>query len=165
MLDVYSARLFACVNNIIRNEEQAKEIVNDCFVTIHRNDLQFDAIQKLEAYLFISARNAAINFQKKNGRDNEKALSYAQLQDTSANIDAVTEREIEHGSLMEKIYQEIHRHPPLWREIFELFYFDRKSAAEIAAIKGISIRKVYSYKDKLLKILREKFGPDVDKLF
>jgi RNA polymerase sigma-70 factor (ECF subfamily) len=164
MLDQFSARLFTAVNKMISNEEQAIEIVNDCFIKIYEKKPQFDSIQQLEAFLFKTAKHAAINFLKRDARDNKKAFLYTQLLDTSANIDVVADLEFEYRSLLDKIYYEIQQHPRERREVFELFHFHKKSALEIAAIKGIHISNVYKYKDTLLKALREKFGPDIDKL-
>ncbi|OQP52661.1 hypothetical protein A4H97_25420 [Niastella yeongjuensis] len=164
ILDRYSPRLFFCIMKIISNEGKAYEIVNDCFVEVHKREIQFDTIQKLEAYLFTSARNAAFNFLKEDARNNKNAFSFAQLQDTSTNIDDVTNREIEYGNLLNKIYQVINQQPPLKKEVFELFYFDKKTAIEIAAIKGITERQVYNYKNQVLKVLQKKFGPDTEKL-
>ena len=165
MHDKFSAPLFSFVNRMIRNEDEALEIVNDCFIKIYEKEYQFEAFQQLKSWLFKTAKHAAINFLKKDARENENTLSYALLQDTSGNIAAVEDEEFDHLGLLDKIHHEIQQHPPERRAVFELFYFQSKSAVEIAAIKGIHKSNVYDYKNKLLKALRKKFGRDVDKLF
>jgi RNA polymerase sigma-70 factor (ECF subfamily) len=164
IFDVFSKTLFSFVNRIINNEDQALEIVNDCFIKICENGYQFEAIQQLKAFLFKTARNTAINFLKKDARENKNSLSYALLQDTSANIGVVEDRELEYRNLLDKIRHEIQQHPPERRAVFELFYFQGKSAIEIAAIKEINVSNVYDYKNTLVKSLRDKFGLEIDKL-
>jgi RNA polymerase sigma factor (sigma-70 family) len=165
MHDKFFAPLFYFVNKRIKNEDEASEIVSDCFIKIYENKYQFEAIQQLKAWLYETAKNAAINFLRKDARENENSLSYALLQDANENMAQVEDEEFEYMDLMDKIYHEIQQHPPERRAVFELFYFQGKSAIEIASIKGINKSNVYDYKNKLLEALRKKFGQDVDKLF
>jgi len=66
--------------------------------------------------------------------------------------------------LLAKIHEIIEQHPPERREVFKMFYLDKMSAEEIAEKKGINKSNVYSYKKTLLDDLKEKLGPDLDKL-
>lgn len=75
--DKYYAHMKMQAYNIVRNNEEAEELVQDAFVKlIDKVDTVMKvAPEKLPSYIMATVRNIAINRWKKNKRDSEKSFS------------------------------------------------------------------------------------------
>ena len=161
--DMFYYQLLNYINGITHNREYAKELAQDCFVKIYESKPQFEAIQQLKAFLFRSAKNAALNYLRSTARKMDNSIELTAVHDTDENLEDVSAREYEHSDLINDIIQEIRNQPPQRRRAFELTYLDEKLQKEVARIMGIHVSRVYEYNTTTLKRLRKKFGPVIEK--
>jgi RNA polymerase sigma-70 factor, ECF subfamily len=135
---------------ILRDRDEAEEIVQDTFVKIwnKRHDIQINL--SLKGYLAQTIRNGCYNQIKYNQVRREYA-SMAQKEMAIA----------EHGELLvpdelaEKINRAIDNLPAERKKIFLMSRHDGLKYQEIADALGISVKTVESQMGKALKYLRE----------
>lgn len=137
---------FVC--SYVRDEEVARDIVHDAFMTIWNNRMHLDASQSLRSYLFTLARNYALNFlrHQKVERHNEENIARI-LSEFEEEMD---EYETSLGHLQEKLNEL----PEKQREVLEKCFVEGKMYKEIAEELDISVNTVKTHLKRALKFLR-----------
>ena len=64
LMDIYYTNLTYYAYNILRNREDAEEIVQDVFITIWNERESLNIKYSVKNYLYTSVRNRVINFTK-----------------------------------------------------------------------------------------------------
>lgn len=147
----YNSLLFRIAWTYLKSEEEAREAVQEVFISIwHKRDsLTFD--QKLKAYLVRSVRNRSLNMiRSRNNRPDTVAIDDRDFPAPADNEDGPS------PALMQKVQQEIARLPKKCKEIFILSRVDGLSYKEIAEILEISTKTVENQISIALKKLRER---------
>jgi RNA polymerase sigma-70 factor, ECF subfamily len=145
----YSA-LCIYASKVLGDMDEARDIVQNVFVTFYVNRNAIEVTSSLRSYLYKSVYHACLNHLKKVKlhRRHHEHLKY-QLP-FSDDHDALVNSELE-----EKIWGVVQRLPEQCRRIFEMNRFEGRKNREIAVTLGISIRTVETQISKALKILRE----------
>jgi RNA polymerase sigma-70 factor (ECF subfamily) len=135
--------------------EDAEEITTDIFVRLWRSRDKWDGIKNIKAFLYISARNACLNFLK-----SQKAKPRKQEA-----IDEVLEREPEmiqqseiESDLITMIKQEIENLSDTCRSVFKLSYLEGYENAEIAQKLNISYQTVKNLKSIALTTIKKNLA-------
>jgi RNA polymerase sigma factor (sigma-70 family) len=112
-------------------------------------------LNNIQAFLFITARNASLDFLKyrQRMRENLAELNNKNEQEPDAQLFAETDISAE---VLAFIYNEVEKLPEKCREIFKLAYLERLPVKEIAIKLNISPQTVANQKTTALKILRLK---------
>jgi RNA polymerase sigma-70 factor (ECF subfamily) len=161
--EMFFDRICYFIYRIVGDSGLAEEITNDCFIKIFKLNKQFDTINGLKIFLFVIAKNAAFNELKRIKAKNNNLSAYSLIQEILADENQGMEREFEHAELLVDIMSEVERHPPKRKTVFKQLYFEGMDPKDIARINSIHLSRVYDYSSTLLKALRGKFGPKVDK--
>ncbi len=142
-------RLMAFVCSYVGDEEAAKDIVQDAFLTLWNNRRKLDKSLSVKSYLFAIAQNYALNYlrHRKVVADNEEPLSHYLLQED----EPVENREKLFAALDEKL-KEL---PPQQRAILEKCVIQNKKYKEVADELGISVNTVKTHLARALKYLRD----------
>lgn len=148
----YSA-LCGHANKILKDLEEAEEVVQDSFCKIWERREQLEITDSLKAYLFRTVHNACLNHLK----HRKVRLAYAEHaganQATYTNHDSAEQSELE-----SQVLDAMNALPEKCREVFELSRFDGLKYREIAAKLNISEKTVENQMGKAFKILRDKLG-------
>jgi len=157
IFDSFRMRIFYFVKNLIDDRLTAEEITSDTFVKLHRLHDKFNTLNNIQAFLFITARNASLDFLKyrQRQRQHQSELQQHEEQSPETDIPLFAETNIE-ADVLQFIYTEIEKLPQRTRHIFKLFYIEGKSLGEIAGIMGTSQQTVANQKHTALKQLRMK---------
>lgn len=133
---------------IIKDTEEAKDIVNDVFEFTWKN---FDGLREdtIDAYLYTSVRNRSLN-QLERGRM-KNSISDADLEAWAA-LEPTGE---EPDDLIDQIYAVCERLPDKTRHVLNQCYFHHKKYKEVAEEMGITSDAVKKHIMKALKILRD----------
>jgi RNA polymerase sigma-70 factor (family 1) len=155
LFELFTPRLFRFAFSILKNKELAEEAVSDVFfkVWIHRNKLA--GIENFKAYLFVSARNTALNYL-----DKEKRMKAIQLEDliVPLQIDEICpESELISKELKEAIGKAIDHLPERCKLIYILAKIEQLKYKEIAQILDISVKTI----DHQLTIAIKKIGCEI----
>ena len=150
----YYKILMLYVLQFIKQEDVAKDIVQDLFISVWEQNLNFDSIQALKTFLYNSARNRSLNHLK-HMQVEEK---YVRLMKGKADESVDMYLEIEKQEIYRQIFTVIDELPTRCKEIFEMHLMGKKNS-EIAELLHLSIGTVKTQKKRALKQLRKKIGP------
>ena len=143
--------LMAFARKILRDEDDAREVVHQVFINLWEKRNEVDLSTSLKSYLFTSVHNRSLNMIR-----DRKKFSSEEVPDVAGDWDVSAQ--IESMELEGKIREAIDSLPEKCREIFELNRFEGMKYSEIAGQLNISVKTVENQISKALKILREQLG-------
>lgn len=153
---LYYPDLFNYAGRIIRDEEQAKDVVQEVFCRLFENRLQLDVKTSLKSYLYKSVYNQCMDlirhWKAVRGYESEKALD-VYLDEIIQLPEA--ELRLLNQETGDAIQQAIERLPERCREVFCLSKLEGLSNKEIAERLGISVKTVENQMTTALKRLRK----------
>ena len=128
LYDKYSAMLYNILKRIVQLDEDAENLLQDCFVKIWRNIGQFDASKgRFSTWLINIARNTAIDFTR------SKVYSQRQKNQTIDNLVSVPADSSSTISIdtigLQRLVQGL---TPQCRQIIEWMYFEGYTQQEIS---------------------------------
>lgn len=156
----YFPGLLAFAKEYVRDEEVAKNLVQEAFLKLweNRENLQDDS--NLKGYLYQILRNNSLNYLKAEKvrqkyeerlqfRYNELLLNYQALE--QVDFDSISFKE-----LNDIILKTIEQLPPQCKKVFEMSRYESMQNKEIAEQLGVSVKAVEGHMSKALKQLREQ---------
>jgi len=170
MVERYWDRIYAMVNQLLRNTQDAEEVTQDTFIRAHRGLVNFRGESAFSTWLYQIATNLArnrywywwrrkrdqtVSFDQPVGTDNETTLAEIFPAELESPEDATVTQEFVNriGECMNKL-------SPKHREILILRNVKNLSYEEIAAILGISVGTVKSRIARARESLRAKMGDE-----
>jgi RNA polymerase sigma-19 factor, ECF subfamily len=154
IFESYNRLLFSCAIQLVKDKEQAEDIVSESFAKLWQRHEVFQTEDHVKAFLFVTTRNASLNYlrhiQRKTASQNE--LSY--LNKDKDDQDVITDM-IE-GELLRRIYPLIETLPTKCKAIFKLIYFEDASTDEVAEKLHITPRNVLNQKRRAIQLLKKK---------
>ncbi len=151
----YWAVLFRHARRMLKDEDQAADLIQDLFTAIWFNAESFQVSTSLAAYLYSGLRNRII---KLINHEKVKVNYLSTLPDFEAEGRSITDDQVRENELKLQIEREIALLPAKMREIFELSRKAHLSYKEIAGQVNISEGTVKKQVYNALKILRLKLG-------
>ena len=151
----YAPKVYSQVNQMLRNEDAAKDVVQELFIAIWNKADHISAKGNLGGYLYVAAQNSVLKIIRKGRLEIDYLESLSEL---------ANEIEDEQGSdydveiLYTMIKQEIANLPDKMRTIFEMSRKGDLSYREIALELGISENTVRKQVSNALKIVRLNVG-------
>jgi RNA polymerase sigma-70 factor (family 1) len=141
---------------LVNSQQDGEDIVKDTFVKLWRKHADFDTPQNIKAFLYITTRNACLNFLRhmQVRESSRKELMYIE---ESKGEELVLNQMIR-AELMQEIYSEIEKLPERRRVVFKMAYLEGLKNEEIAAHMNISIHTVKEHNGKALYSLRLRFS-------
>lgn len=151
----YFSTLYLHAYNRLRSKEEAKDVVQELFVTLWLKHDTLAPKTNLSNYLYTSVRNRILN-----------RISHLQVEERyrlllpeTINMEAcVTDYSIREKQLAEIIEKEIQALPAKMRKVFEMSRKDSLTYKEIADQLSLSEQSVRSHVKGALKILKSKLG-------
>jgi RNA polymerase sigma-70 factor (family 1) len=139
------------VLKLLKSPELAEDITQEVFMLIWTNRAKLNRVNSIKAYLFISARNRALDCLKVAFRS-EVAMSvviqnYVEHRDVTA--DGLLDKE--YSAFLDRILATL---PERSRQIFALCREQNKSYDEVANILGISRNAIKNHMVLAMKVLR-----------
>ena len=152
----YFAPLCLIAHRIVKNQDTAKDIVQDVFVRLWTNREQVHIQSSLEAYLKQSVRNASIDHQRKGYERKRTQIENLESIPTAAiNLQAETvDLDIENKETTRLIDHAISQLPERCRLVFVLSRHEGLTYNEIAKKLEISPKTVENQMTKALRSLR-----------
>lgn len=153
--DRYWSVLYLHARRMLRDDQEAQDIVQELFAEVWRRAPEISFNVKLSSYLYKSIRNRVFDHieHKKVVDDYQRSLMEFIATDSVSSDELVREREL---ALI--IEQEIAALPTKMREVFELSRKQHLSYREIGDQLGISEHTVKRQVSNALGILRTKLG-------
>ncbi|CAM3546777.1 RNA polymerase sigma factor [Sphingobacterium prati] len=153
--DRYSMMIYYKINQMLRDEDLSKDLVQDLFTTIwEKSDLIRDHVG-ISSYLYVASRNRVLNYIQ---RRKTKSDYLAEIGKYSLQMSHETLEKIDEKDLMLLITGEIAKLPAKMREVFELSRLEDLSHREIAERLNISESTVKKQVQNALKILKARLS-------
>jgi RNA polymerase sigma-70 factor (ECF subfamily) len=134
LFERYSVALYRLARRRVASDSDARDIVQQAMLQLHRARADFRGDSRLRPWLFTIAMNLVREHHRKKGRKREDAL----LAEPAAR-DGVPEDARERAAQVRAALAEL---PEQQREIIELHWFEESPYEEIAVIVGASVAAV-----------------------
>ena len=142
------------VNKMIQDDGESEDIAAVAFVKLWERHESFESSQKIKAFLYITCRNASLNYLtqlKRRTASQQKYMQYLEIVDVEV-LNTVIESEF-----INTLHQEVAALPEQCRLVFSMLYFEGRKTDEIAAALNLSVKTVRNYKARAIEILRNSF--------
>lgn len=148
----YYATLYYFVKRFIAEREDAEDITAEVFVKLWKLRSNLQSIKNIEAFLYITSRNACLDFLRHLQRQNirQKEVFRALLQEPE---EGTLEEDVK-TLVLRAIHAEIEKLPRSCRAVFKMAYLDGMSNSQIAEALDINNQSVRNYKLRAAKLLR-----------
>jgi len=148
----YNYTLYNFVKRFIQDREDAEDITAEVFVKLWKLRANLNTIKNIEAFLYITGRNACLDFlrhvQRRNLRQKDIIRNLLQQPE-----DGILEEDVK-ALVLRTILEEIEKLPRSCRTVFKMAYVDGRSNDEIAEALGINNQSVRNHKLRAVKLLR-----------
>ncbi|WP_353182957.1 RNA polymerase sigma-70 factor [Parapedobacter lycopersici] len=152
--------LFAA--RFLEHGDTAEEVVQDVFHKAWERRKDFPEVRSLKAFLYISAKNAALNQLSKSRNRSRNQDKYARL---GTQVDQPVIEEIIRAEVYSSLSAAISTLPEQCQKIIRLIFEEGEKPADIAEQLNISISTINSQKARGLSLLRERLADkDLDLL-
>lgn len=133
------------------DRQESEDIVADAFMKLWRKRTDFETLQNIKAFLYITVRNACFDFLKHRKR---ASLSHQEILYMSATGDDALLNTLIETEMLQHVYTEIKKLPKKCRTVFELYHFEGLDTNQIASRLNISNQNVLNQKARAIKLLR-----------
>ena len=151
---LYSLRILKKLVFILKEEEIAKEVLQDIFLTIWDKRQSINPNQSFRSYIFRIAENKIIDIFRKAARDRK-------LMDHMVNVSVASSCHTEESVAFKEsntiLQTAINKLSPQRKKIFILCRIEGKTYDEVAKIVGISTGTVNDHMVKAMRTIRSCF--------
>ena len=172
LVERYQKKVFAVALGMVKDREDAMDVVQEAFVTVHRSLDHFKADASFYTWLYRITVNVCIDVIRRRGgvrSDSvefdervEHDLSEANLGAVSSQLGANPEKAVLRRELGEKIEEALAQIPEKHRAILVLREVDGLSYEELAQAldipKGTVMSRLFHARAKVQKLLSESLG-------
>ncbi|MFV0605322.1 MAG: RNA polymerase sigma-70 factor [Niabella sp.] len=129
--------LFSFAFSILKNRENAEEIILDVFLRLWENRKTMKTIKKLSNYLYVATKHACISFLRK-----KNIISYGIVEENALYTIVSPEQKIISKQTIDVFNRLINALPAKCKLIFRLIKEEKLSYEEVAHLLGISKKTV-----------------------
>ncbi len=137
LFERYAPRLLRAVRRQVRIDEDAREIVQQTFLHLHRARRDFEQGRHLRPWLFTICFNLRREYFRKKGRRPEEALELDGRQDP--HVEPLDLLRAERRLMLRRAVAQL---PESQRRVIELHWFEELPFKEVATIVGASLTAV-----------------------
>ncbi len=152
----YYASLCFFANSIIHDEDEAKDLVQECYIKLWNSHTINERADTIKSFLYIAVKNKCLDFLRK-----KKVVNKAELQLIKSDIDLDFEYfdEVAFAEMIREISEHIEELPSTMKKIFKLYYMEGKKVKEIATELNSTPDAIRQQKARALKKLKKKIPP------
>jgi len=141
---------------LVRSQQDGEDIVKDAYVKLWQKHTDFDTPENIKAFLYITTRNACLNFLRHMQIKESSCKELTYIED-GAEQDLV-HLQIDQKELMQDIHSEIGKLPERQKEVFKMAYLEDIKNEDIAEKLKLSNHTVAMHKNRALYTLRQRFS-------
>lgn len=134
-----------------RNEQDAQDILQECFVRIHEKVSGFKGEGSFEGWMKRILVHTAINFVNKRNRERDQRNEEEELESLE-----IGDHELPDDMGKEELMNALNELPDGYRTVFNLVVFEGYEHREVADMLGVTAGTSQSQLFKAKKILRKK---------
>lgn len=153
LLKHYYSPLCLFAERLLADSAAAEDIVGESFVKLWNKKSDFENHQNLKAFMYITVRNACLNYLKQAKRD---SLSKKQLAYLTGEKEEFVLNEMIRAEVLKEVMDEINNLPEQCRKVLKLGYLEGMKNQEIADLLNISIHTVKNQKARAIQLLKTR---------
>jgi RNA polymerase sigma-70 factor (ECF subfamily) len=153
----YHKRLYHFARSILKNNEDARDVVQEVFFRIWKNKENLDEQSSLQSFLFTISYNIIVDMMRKKVNDNN--FRNKLFRNATAKESPV-DKEVEFKELNTIYKNAIEELPAQRKKIYRLHKFENLKYEEIAEKLNISVNTVKSHMNKAITSIRAKVGTE-----
>jgi RNA polymerase sigma-70 factor (ECF subfamily) len=161
LLSRYSSKVFSLASRLTRNTEDAEEVLQDVFVTVHRKIAGFEGKSSFSSWLYRVTVNAA--FMKLRKRKQDISVSLEDIVQQSQTVAALKSPESAfvdsqsiRNQMLEALEVAIRKLPDDYRPVFILRDVDGLTSREVSKILDLTVPAVKSRLHRSRLMLRRR---------
>jgi RNA polymerase sigma-70 factor (ECF subfamily) len=161
LLSRYSTKVFSLASRLTRNTEDAEEVLQDVFVTVHRKIAGFEGKSSFSSWLYRVTVNAA--FMKLRKRKQDLSVSLEDIVQQSQTVAALKSPESAfvdsqsiRNQMLEALEAAIRKLPDDYRPVFILRDVDGLTSREVSKILDLTVPAVKSRLHRSRLMLRRR---------
>jgi len=151
LYDHYYRPLCYFNKSLINYIEEAEDISTETFLKLLQKKDDFDTLSDIKSFLFVTARNACLDFLRKEKRHKK---AHDEISFLAEFDEQFGDNEMIVAKVLQTIYAEIENLPKQCGDVFKSIFIEGKSTAEIADEMQISPQTVLNQKSKALRKIR-----------
>jgi len=149
-------KLLTFATTYTKDRQEAEIITDDVFLKLWANRSNLSAIKNFRFYLFVSTKNACLNYLKKNGK-----FSFSSIEDCEIDILGIAQSPEQKKISDERLLQikdAINELPPKCKIIFVLVKENGLKYNEVAELLNISVKTVETQMSLAFKKISNTLG-------
>ncbi|QJB30394.1 RNA polymerase sigma-70 factor [Chitinophaga oryzae] len=155
LFDWHYKALCYFAGSIVSHTHAAEDLVQEAFSKLWDKRGDFQSTASIKAFLFISTRNACLNYLKQQNRLTEREQEFLYHQDgQTAPVAAGFDPLLAETELLQHLYAAIEQLPAQCKRVFKMGYLEGRKNEEIATALNISYNTVRTQKLRAIKLLR-----------
>jgi RNA polymerase sigma-70 factor, ECF subfamily len=172
LVERYQRKVYAVALGMVKDREEAMDVVQEAFVKVHRSLDSFKADATFYTWLYRITVNVSIDLIRRRGGSRSEAVEFderighdlteANLGAVSSQLESNPERTVLRRELGEKIQEALDQIPEKHRAILLLRELDGLSYEELAQVleipKGTVMSRLFHARAKVQKLLSESLG-------
>lgn len=151
----YAPQLYRNMLKLVRDEETARELLQELFLTVWQRRESLDPDRSFAAFLFTVARNRVYDTLR---HRQTARLALAQLSNDSVEGYVHVEENLQYRETLRRVQQAVSRLPPRRREVFTYCKLEGKAYEDVAVLMGITVSAVNAHVVKATKAIRRQLN-------
>ncbi|TKG97043.1 RNA polymerase sigma-70 factor [Puteibacter caeruleilacunae] len=161
VFDQYYAPLCLYVNKIVHDNQQAEDIVTECFIRIWEKRASIKISHSLKNYLVLTVRNAVFSHLRKP----EAKITLELPEEVNEIIVDEEVNVLQHEQFLARLKKAIDKLPDQRKKILEMAAYGNMSYKEIAETLDISLNTVKTQMSRAYRSLKEELTEEQLLLF
>jgi RNA polymerase sigma factor (sigma-70 family) len=158
IIDRYKNRAFTMLKRVLKNEMDAEEVLQDCFLKTYNGLASFKNEAKFSTWFYSIVYNTAMTKLSGKKRKIESGMSSVDDHlDLQSSDDFRTTEQSSTSAFINSLVDEL---PPNYAAVINMFYMNEMSCEEISDVMGISVSNVkvllYRSRNALREIAEKK---------
>ncbi len=149
----YYAALCFFAQSIIHHQEDAKDLVQDCFVKLWNDATITEKADSVKSFLYTMVRNRCIDYLRQQ-KVRTKAATHLQPAETEEPYFD----ELAFAEMLRQVLEHIEELPPNMNTILKKYFLQGKKYHQIAQELSSTPDAVRMQKNRALKLLKQKFS-------
>ena len=155
LFELHFTKLMGFVFNYVRDEEVAKDIVHDAFLTLWSNRKRLNPVYPVKSYLFTLAQNCALNYLR------HLRVVTGNEQTVTELLEAANEELDDYEKRLVRLEEKLAQLPEKQREVLVKCVVEGKKYKEVAEELDITVNTVKTHITRALKFLRDELQEDL----